>query len=321
MDKSWNQFHVLDASLFDQIKQLIELKNNYKQEWDDIIGITRQRKGEMAPSDLKSVSEMGLMQSSVITDMIFDYFEQFTERELQGVLDYSKFVNVNGVKAIWNQDDFNTALLEIDPNTYCYAELGILLKRASQEQAILNQLKQQIEPLIQQGSKPSTILSIIMAKNVAELKIDLLKIEDMQAAVEQQQAQSEQEAEAMADQRKEQFEKYKHMLGMEFMNGEWDRRDQNTMIKGEYDVRTNGDIPGAEDDEITDAIMKKQSIFLEQEHKREQLRQVERDRQTKERLGKMADDTKREQIASQERIAGKKIAVDKIKARRTPVKS
>lgn len=315
VDKTWNQYHVLDMSLFDQIKQLIELKNNFKQEWDDVIGITRQRKGETAPSDLKAVTEMGLMQSSVITDMIFNFFEEFTERELQGILDYSKFVNIDGVKSIYNADDFDTELLDIDPNTYAYSELGILMSRSVEELAALNQLKQQLEPMIQQGAKVSTVLEIIQANNVSELKMKLAKIEDLQAAMEQQQSQSEQEAEKAADERKKDFASFENDLKSTLLDKEWDRKDQNTVIKGEYDVRSKlGDISPQEDQGISDAIVEKEKLLQKQNHEREKLRMEERKSQRDYSLGK-------EQIASQERIAEKKLAVDKIKARRKPVKS
>lgn len=317
VDKSWNQFHVLDMSLFDQIKQLIDLKNNYKQEWDDVIGITRQRKGETAPSDLKGVTEMGLMQSSVITDMIFNFFEEFTEREMQGILDFSKFVNIDGVKSIYNNEDFDSELLDIDPNTYCFAELGILVSRSVEELAALNQLKQQLEPLIQQGMKASTVLEVIRSNNVAELKMELKKVEDLQAAIEQDQQQSEQQAEAAADQRKKDFAEYENMLDIQKLNAEYDRKDQNTMIKGEYDVRSKlGDISPEEDQGIEDAILGKEKVFQQAEHNRAKLRQEERNSQRQQQTAQMQDATNREKIKSTERVAEKKIAVDKIKARK-----
>lgn len=319
VDKTWNQFHVEDMGLFDQIKQLIELKNNYKQEWDDVIGITRQRKGEMASGDLKAVTEMGMMQSSVITDMIFNYFEEFTERELQGILDFSKFVNVEGVKSIYNNEDFDSQLLDIDPNTYAYAELGILMTRSTEELATLNQLKQQVEPMIQQGAKPSTILEIIQANNVAELKMRLKTIEDMQAAMEQQQAQSEQEAQAAADERKKDFANFEASLDAVQLDHEWDRRDQNTMIKGEYDVRKMGDISLEEDQGITDAVLENEKLFQKANHERSKLAQQERDSQRQLAIEKMKDNTKRHEIASKEHIAAEKNKVDRIKAKRTPV--
>lgn len=317
VDKSWNQFHVLDMSLFDQIKQLIDLKNNYKQEWDDVIGITRQRKGETAPSDLKGVTEMGLMQSSVITDMIFNFFEEFTEREMQGILDYSKFVNIDGVKSIYNNEDFDSELLDIDPNTYCFAELGVLISRSVEELAALNQLKQQLEPLIQQGMKASTVLEVIRSNNVAELKMELKKVEDLQASIEQDQQQSEQQAEAAADQRKKDFAEFQNMLEIQLTNAEYDRKDQNTMIKGEYDVRSKlGDISPEEDQGIEDAILEKEKVFQQAEHNRAKLRQEERNSQRQQQTAQMQDSTNREKIKSTERIAEKKIAVDKIKARK-----
>lgn len=309
VDKTWNQYHVLDMSLFDQIKQLIELKNNYKQEWDDVIGITRQRKGETAPSDLKSVTEMGLMQSSVITDMIYNFFEEFTEREMQGILDYSKFVNIDGVKSIYNNEDFGSELMNIDPNTYCYAELGIKVSKSTKELAVLNQLKQQLEPLIQQGANASTILEIIQAKNVAELKMKLKTIEDMQAAMSQNEQQSEAQQAQEADERKKEFAQFEHALGLDTISAEWDRRDQNTMIKGEYDVRKMGDIDETEEGGIETAIIEKTKVLADINHKRDKLAQEDRNSQREYSMRKQELDAK---VAADKQ----KAITDRIKARK-----
>lgn len=309
VDKTWNQYHVLDMSLFDQIKQLIELKNNYKQEWDDVIGITRQRKGETAPSDLKSVTEMGLMQSSVITDMIYNFFEEFTEREMQGILDYSKFVNIDGVKSIYNNEDFGSELMNIDPNTYCYAELGIKVSKSTKELAVLNQLKQQLEPLIQQGANASTILEIIQAKNVAELKMKLKTIEDMQAAMSQNEQQSEAQQAQEADERKKEFAQFEHALGLDTISAEWDRRDQNTMIKGEYDVRKMGDIDETEEGGIETAIIEKTKVLADINHKRDKLAQEDRNSQREYSMRKQELEAK---VAADKQ----KAITDRIKARK-----
>lgn len=316
VDHTWNQYQVLDMSLFDQIKQLISLQEHYKQEWDDIIGINRPRKGETYASDGKAVSEMGLMQSSVITDMIFNYFEEFTERELQGVLDFSKFVNINGVKSIYSNEDFDTELLNIDPNTYSYAELGILLSRSSDELATLNQMKgaQNIAAMIQAGVKMSTIIGIYQANNVAELKMELRNIEEIEQKIAEQTQQTEEEAAKAADERKKTFAQFENDLEATLIDKEWDRRDQNEMIKGEWNELSfkgtndadNDGIPDAE--AIEDRSLERYKTMTEAQLKREKMG-VE-DRNSARQL-----QGQREEIASREKIAGAKHATDIKKAR------
>lgn len=312
VDKTWNQYQVLDMSLFDQIKQLIELQEHYKQQWDDILGINRPRKGETYASDGKAVSEMGLMQSSVITDMIFTLFEEFTERELQGLLDYSKFVNIDGVKSVYNGDDYDAALMEIDPNTYANSELGILVSRSSDEMSVLNQLKagQNVAAMIQAGIKPSTIMEIAMAQNVSELKQELKKIEDMEAAMEQQTQQSEQDAQAAADARKEKFAQFENNLEMLVIDKTWDRKDQNEMIKGDFaleakgatDDHNNNGVPDA--DEIEERALERNRLYDDTAVKKQKI-------QMEERKNIRDNNTKHDEMASREKIA-------KTKAKKKP---
>lgn len=316
VDHTWNQYQVLDMSLFDQIKQLISLQEHYKQQWDDIIGINRPRKGETYASDGKAVAEMGLMQSSVITDMIFNYFEEFTERELQGLLDYSKFVNIDGVKSIYSNEDFDTELLEIDPNTYAFAELGILLTRSSDEMATLNNMKgaQNIQAMIQAGVKMSTIMEIYQANNVAELKMKLKNIEEIEAQMQQQIQMTEQEAQKAADDRKKDYAQFENDLEATLLEKEWDRRDQNEMIKGEWNELSYKGTMDADDNGENDAIeveklaLERYRTMTDAQHDREKLA-------TEDRRSQREATLKDKEITSRERIADKKHKTDIVKAR------
>lgn len=238
VDKSWNQYTVLDMSLFDSIKQLIELQDHFKQQWDDVIGINRQRKGQTYASDLVGVNERATFQSTVITDMIFNLFEEFAEKELQGILDFSKFVNVNGVKAMYNSDVYGTELVDIDPNTYCNAELGLMIESSAEAISRKNKMESTITAMLQNNASPSTIAEIVLMDNVAEMRTKLKEIEELQRKVEEQNAKNEQEAEAAADQRKKDFAKYQSMLNTDYMNEEYDRKEDLEMIKGDFNTYT-----------------------------------------------------------------------------------
>lgn len=234
VDKSMNQYHVMDMTTFEQIKELITLRESYRKSWDDVLGINPQRKAQVGPSDGLGTTQEAIAQSSVITNGIYTLFEEFIERDLQGILDYSRFINVDGVRAIYNSDDFDSVLLDIDPNTYCNAELGLFVNYSASEMQHLERYKQNIQAMIQNQVKQSTILEIAAANNISELKTKLKRIEAIEMEQQQQEAQSEQEAQQAMEAMKEQYLRLEKLLDGELIDKEWDRRDQNELVKGEY---------------------------------------------------------------------------------------
>jgi hypothetical protein len=262
VDKTWNQYQVLDMSLFDQIKQLIELLQYYKQQWDDVIGISRQRKGETMASDGQGVNERAVFQSTVITDMIFLGFEEFTQRELQGLMDLSKYTTAKGIKAIYNDDDYGTALMEIMPGDLD-EDLGVFVTNAAEELRKLTEMKQYAQAMIQNGARASTVLEVVDSINVAELKQKLRQIEDIQMQMEQQQQGAEFDAQAAADQRNMRIMAYEKLLDRENMDAEYDRKEDLEYIKGTFNTFTfqNGD---ANANNVPDAV-EAQKILAERD--------------------------------------------------------
>jgi hypothetical protein len=258
VDKSFNQYQVLDMSLYDQIEQLINLQQHFKQEWDDIIGISRQRKAQTMASETNSSNERAIFQSTVITEMIYSPFEEFIERELQGLLDLSKFTNAEGLRKLYNGSDLDDVLLEIDPEEYCSAALGVFVTDNPQDYGALDIMKQQIGTMLQNGIKPSTVLEVVQAGNIADLRAKLKQIEDIEAQMEQQKMSAEQQAEESADERKERFLEYEKMLEEQLINAEYDRKEDLEYIRGNVSLLTapgsDGDIDNNGQPDIADVI-------------------------------------------------------------------
>lgn len=243
VDKSWNQYQVLDMGLFDQIKQLIELLGYFKQQWDDIIGINRQRKGQTLASDGQGVNERATFQSTVITDMIFIRFEELVGRDLQGIMDLAKYLTAKGMFGTYNDDDYGEELLKVMPGDFSNEDLGIFLQNASKAIRKLEEMKQYAQAMLQNDHKPSTVLEIIDAVNIADLKAKLKQIEEIDEQIQQMQVQSEQDAAAEMDKRKEEFAQFQSLLDIRKMNVEFDRKEDIEYIKGMFNTFTfqNGD--------------------------------------------------------------------------------
>ena len=263
VDKSYNQYQVIDMSLFDSIKQLIELQLHYKQEWDDLIGISRQRKGQTYASDLVGVNERATFQSTVITDTIFNLFEEWVEKELQGILDLTKFLAIDGVYKVWNETDLGTQLLEIEPTEYVSADLGIMVQNSAETIAIKNKLEANAQGMLQQGVKPSTLLNVLKSDNIAELESKLLHIESLQAKADQAAAENEQEAQRLADERQKDFAEFFELLKRQTMHEEYDRKEELADIEGTYNTFTFKD--GDSNANGTPDALEVQKLLLEKE--------------------------------------------------------
>lgn len=328
VDKSWNQYTVVDMSLFDQIQQLIELSNHYRQEWDNIIGFNNQRKGQTYASETNSANEFAKFQSTLITEMIFVGYDEYVEKELQGILDLSKFVNAEGLRKLFNGSVDMDALLEVTPEEYCNADLGILITDNPQDRQVLDMMKQMGTDFIQNGVKASTILSMFQAGNVSELKADLLLVEELQAQIEKNLADSEAAQQAAADQRAMEFMEAEKVLEEQLINVEWDRRDQNEGIKGSFNIASYGNPEDADMDGVPDAAeIMKRNTELAKIASNERLKN--RDIASKERMNRFKEFVslrKQETIErNKKEMNDKKVAADiqkaKISARAKPKKT
>lgn len=240
VDKSFNQYQVLDMSLFENIQQMINLQNWCKDSWDSLLGFTPQRKGQMAATETATNAQSAIFQSSLITEMVFILFEEFMEKELQGILDYSKFAVTKGVKALYNTEDWDLVAFQITPEEYCMASLGLFMTNSSKELDRLRKMEALTQPMLQNNTKPSTVAEIFTSRSMAELKAKLKQVEDIQAKMDQAAAQSEQEAAAAADQRAKEFTGYEMMLKTQFMNAEYDRKEDLELLKGDVTLTSIG---------------------------------------------------------------------------------
>jgi len=282
VDKSWNQYQVLDMSLFDSIQQLIELQAHTKQEWDDLIGISRQRKGQTYSSDGQGVNERAVFQSTVITDMIFIGFEEFVQSELQGIMDYGKFLTAKGHKSIYNDDEFGTMLMEIFPEDFINEDLGVFVDSSSEHIHKLQQMQGLAQAMVQNNARISTVLEVMDAINVADLKAKIRRIEEIEDQIAASQGQSEQEALAAADERKERYAKYENILDTLFMNDEYNRKEDIEHIKGSYQLEAAAKDDSVNEDPNASANFEKLMLERQKFDVDRQDKLAERDRKTKE---------------------------------------
>lgn len=189
---------VLDMSI-KTIQQYIILLDSIMMEWEKISGVNRQRQGAIGQYEGKGSSQQAIVQSSHITEDLFRKFSQFEQRELQGLLDYSKEAWVTGKKGMYVMPDTTMQYIDIDSMQHMESEYGIFVSDSGADIEKLNQAKGLAQAMIQNGTPASDILEMLDTDNIAGIKQKIKKAERARQELEQaqQEAQRQQQEQMM----------------------------------------------------------------------------------------------------------------------------
>lgn len=319
VDKNFNQYQVLDLSLYDHINNLIEIMTFVKQEWDELIGITRQRKGQTSASETASGTQNAIYQSSVISEKVFSRFEEFVEKELQGLLDVSKLAWLDGKEKLYHGDDMRNVILSIDPAQHMESEYGVYVSRSSRDIQSLEIARQNVQAMVQNGLPPSAMIDILQARSLSKLRSVLGEAEARSISMQQQVAQSEQEAAERQLMIQESFKQLEGIIEERLINVKYDREEDLELLK-QTGVDQNPDKTGMIDPldqqklqldaqtKARDLALKERSELNKQKEVAIKARQKDRELdlkskeiQVKESLGKL-----QARVALKNKVAGEK---------------
>lgn len=183
---------VLDMSI-KTIEQYVLLLETTMQEWEKISGVNRQRQGNVGSYEGKGASQQAIVQSSHITEDLFRKFSRFEQRELQGLLDYSKEAWITGKRATYVMPDTTMQYLDLDSLAHMESEYGIFMSDAGRDQENIRQARELSQAMIQNGMPASAILDLMDTENFSSIKDKLRKAEAAQQQLEQAQQQAQQQ--------------------------------------------------------------------------------------------------------------------------------
>ena len=208
---------VLDMSI-KTIDQYLALLESIQLEWEKISGVNRQRQGGIGPYEGKAASQQAIVQSSHITEDLFRKFSRFEQRELQGLLDYSKEAWVNGKKGMYVMPDTTVQMFDISSMELMEAEFGIFVSDSGRDQDKLEQARAIGQSMVQNGVPASAVLDMFDSENFIGLKDKIRKAEKAQEELQQAQQQAQQE------QQQQQMQMEAQKMQMEELSKDKDRQ-------------------------------------------------------------------------------------------------
>lgn len=188
-----NSQNVFDADLGNYIQQHINLLEFIKMEMSEVVGITRQREGQISNRETVGGVERATLQSSHITEWLFTEHDNTKKRALECFLETAKIALRGGSKKFqYLMPDLSTKIIEIDGDEFAECDYGLVVDNSQGTQMLNERLDGLAQAALQnQLASLSTITQLYDTTSIAYKK-RLLKNDEI-ATQQRQQQQLEQE--------------------------------------------------------------------------------------------------------------------------------
>lgn len=218
---------VIDADFGNNIQQYINLLEWIKSTMGEIAGISKQREGQIANRETVGGVERATLQSSNITEWIFQQHDDTKKRVLEAFLETFKIAYKGRSKKFqYILPDYSQQIAEIDGDEFAECDYGIVVDTSS----YLQDLNQKLDTLAQaalqnQALNFSTIMKLFTSASLAEKQRMVEANEQQMQQQHQQELQQQQQIQQQQIQANQQT-KERELQTKENIN----KRDNDTKV-------------------------------------------------------------------------------------------
>lgn len=233
----FNQLSSWDLTMSNVIAEYIQLMQKIEDMVAKLTGITPQRQGQVAASELVGNTNVAVNMSYHITEPWFWNHNQVKRRVLTMLLNTSKAAWKDSKRYLnYILDDATRAFVQLSDNFF-YEDMDIFVDDSTKNQQYIDQLKQLLQPAMQNGASLLDIAEIITLDNMSMIKNRLEEIEQKRMEQMQQQQQAEQQAQQQMAEQQNQLKEEELMLKEAELDLEKYKVDQDR-YKAEQDNAT-----------------------------------------------------------------------------------
>lgn len=227
----FNQLSSWDLTMSNVIAEYIQLMQKIEDMVAKLTGITPQRQGQIAASELVSNANTAVNMSYHITEPWFWNHNQVKRRVLTMLLNTSKAAWKDSKRYLnYILDDATRAFVQLSDNFF-YEDMDIFVDDSTKNQQYIDQLKQLLQPAMQNGASLLDIAEIITLDNMSMIKNRLEEIEQKRMEQMRQQQQAEQQAQQQMAEQQNQLKEEELMLKEAEMDLEKYKVDQDNATK------------------------------------------------------------------------------------------
>jgi hypothetical protein len=184
---TYNQMSSVDLTMSSVIADYIRLLDKIEDMAGEISGVSRQRQGEISSSELVGNVQRATIQSSHITEPLFEMHNNVKKRAYTSLLNVAKFAwSTNDKKKLtFIVDDFSRMFLELNDD-FLYSDFDVFISDSTKENSNLESLRSLMQPAIQNGASLSDVITLLTSDSISEIKRKLKEIEENKKKYDQE---------------------------------------------------------------------------------------------------------------------------------------
>ena len=240
---------VIDLDEGNIIQQYVNLLEFAKMEMSEVVGITKQREGQISNRETVGGVERATLQSSHITEWLFTVHEDIKRRVLECFIETAKIaMKGRNKKFQYILPDYAQRIVDVDGDEFAEADYGIIVDASQQTQELSQKMDGMVQAALQnQMITFSTALKMFASCSLAE---KMRMVENNERELQQRQQQQQQE----------QLQVQQQQLQMQAQTEQQKMQLENTLNERDNDTK------------LTIAIMQtQQNQELPEDHSKEEL--------------------------------------------------
>lgn len=184
---------VINADLGNSIQQHINLLEYIKQEMSDVVGISKQREGQIAAKETVGGVERATLQSSYITEWLFTVHNDVKRRVLECFLETAKIaLRGRNKKFQYILSDGSKKIMDIEGDEFAECDYGIIVDDSNGTQELNQKLEMLAQAALQNRTiNFSTIMKLYNSASLSE-KQRMIEKNEQELAQRQQEEQQQQ---------------------------------------------------------------------------------------------------------------------------------
>jgi len=193
------QNKVLDMETGNHIQQHVQLLDFVEQKIHTLSGVTPQRMGAISNSELVGNTQRAVVQSSHITEKLFEIHNETKVRVMESLLNVSKDLYKGKTKRFqYMTDELANVVFSLQGDQIANSEYGLFVSNSARDTMALDALKQLTHAALQNDQiSLSDVIGIYNSNSLADTRVKLQKAErenkEQQAQMQEQQMQMQQQ--------------------------------------------------------------------------------------------------------------------------------
>jgi hypothetical protein len=193
---SFNQFTSLDLTRTQEIQARYTLAQQLKAECWELVGMSRQRMGDISASESATGTNAAMQQSYSQTEPLFIAHEYVMGQLYQAIIDAALYVESAKPESTLSYitSEGESAFVQVNGTDLKFRDLKVFLTNRPEDTQMFNELRQLSQAVIQNGGTLYDVIELYSTKSMREMKKVFKDLRDRQVAQQDQQIQLQQQA-------------------------------------------------------------------------------------------------------------------------------